>query len=59
MHSVGSSAGALGDQIADVVHHIRVVAEAANQRVYTGATIQGVIPSIARQHIARRIAGAV
>ena len=59
MHSVGSSAGALGDQIADVVHHIRVVAQTANQRVGTEPTIEHVVDSVAGHHIVEGIAGAI
>ena len=68
MNLVGAFTKVLGDDIADVVHHISIVARAADQGVGTRATVQGVVAvkankrvgrAIADEHVVQRIARAI
>ena len=55
LHQIGAAAGRLDDAVADVVHHVGVVAGAAGQRIGAGAAVERVVIGAA---IERVVAGA-
>lgn len=59
LHRIGAFIGILGNHVPGSVHHIGVVALAADQRIVAGAAVQHVVAVIADDRIVEAVAGAV
>ena len=59
LHRVSPSGGGFRDAVARAVDDIGVVPGAARHRVRTGAAVEAVGCTVARQHVVQRIAGAI
>ncbi|MCY1286167.1 hypothetical protein D9M70_351310 [compost metagenome] len=59
LHAVGTGGSRLDHDIAGVVHHIGVVAEAAGQAVGAGGAVEDVVRGVAGDLVGQGVAGAV
>jgi len=59
LHQVSAASNVFGYNVANVVHHIGVIATAANHGVCTAPAIQHIIAAGAVNQIGHSIAGAV
>ena len=56
---IGSPAGVLNDLVGGCAQDVGVVTEAARERVVTGAAVEEIVPTIARDRVVQRVAGRV
>ena len=59
LHRVGALVAAFRHHVAGAVHHIDVVARAADQGVVASAAIEGVVAGIAGERVVQRVAGGI
>ena len=58
LHQIGAAAGRLDDEVVRLIDHIGIVAQPARHRVGARAAVEQVVARIARQGVAKLVAGA-